>query len=939
MPLHRPHRLGSAICRLLRISGALGGVTLLAPQAGHAQAVDDTLDVVGVVLGPVDQGAGNDAVFVRASGRITGGLAQGPGNDRVETFGGAIDGPLTQGDGDDVLVMDGGLLRAVDQGNGADRMTVSAGVTSGPVQQGAGIDDFGMTGGQIAALLQGDSLDTFRMSGGRIVGAFEDGDYAEMTGGRIGRVNMKLDDNTFDMSDGTIDSNLVTGFGRDTIRLSGGYIGGSISVSGGDDRITVTGGTVRGEVRVSLGNDVLDWNGGGVIHGTIDLGEGDDRASLTRLNQSHLGALPLFDGGTGTDVLTMSGITTGGLSRFQQWERVDIGNVTELNFDTDLVLGDSGTGTGVLNVDDSSTLYAGGGWNTGVRAFAGGQLVGVNNAGRIDLTNGNTGGTADTFTITGNYVGDNAVVYLQTVLGDDRSASDRLIISGGQASGSTGLSVINFGGSGAATLVDGILVVQSINGASTTPAAFALFNPLSAGAFEYFLFKGGVSSGTEENWYLRSTLVNGTTAGSMATATDPPAPPPEQPTPPATPPQELPPPPPPPPPQLPGDPDVPDPDPTAPSEPPPPAPPEPPPAPDPVAPAPEPPVPTASAPLPMAGSLPPTDGARAATDAVVPLYRIESPAYAVVTPVLQQQSLASLGTFHERQGEQALLDRDGSLRAAWLRVIGQDTRQDWRGTVAPTFDGSISGVQAGIDLLAWENAAATSRNHVGLFVGRSRADGDVRGFALGWYNLSVGQTRVDEDHLGLYWTRIGEQGGYLDLVLMGSDYEGDTHSSRGLGLDLNGRGVIASLEVGRPFHWREGSRWKLEPQAQLIWQRADLDTQHDGVAVVAFDIGDTVIGRVGLRHSADFTTASGLWQPYLKLNLWHGSGGRDVVRVDADELVTWKGYSAVELGAGVVARFNDRFSMHATADYTVDTGDAGSDRRTLDGNLGLRLSW
>ncbi|MGS1077609.1 autotransporter family protein [Pseudoxanthomonas beigongshangi] len=849
------------------------------------------------------------------------------------------------GSGNDVFELHAGAVTGqVDQGDGADRMLVTGGTLDGTVQQGRGVDDFVMGGGQIGALLQGDNLDTFRMTGGRIVGAFEDGDYAEMTGGRIGRVNMKLDDNTFDMSGGTIDGNLVTGFGRDTIRLSDGYIGGNISVSGGDDRITVTGGTVRGEVRVSFGNDVFEWNGGGVIHGTIDLGEGDDTASLTSLNQSHLGATPLLDGGLGTDALSLSNITTGGLSRFQQWERIDVRNDTELSFDTDLVLGDAASGSGTLNVDASSTLYAGGGWNTGIQAFDGAQPITFVNAGRIDLTNGNTGGASDTFTIAGNYIGNNAAVYLQTVLGDDQSASDRLIISGGHASGSTGLGIINLGGGGAATTLDGILVVQSIEGATSTSDAFALFSPVAAGAFEYFLFKGGVSEGTTENWYLRSTLVNVPEPPTPAPAPDPttptpPAPPPPPPEPPAPPPPELPPPPPPPPPQLPGDPDVPDPDPENPGEEPPPPPAEPPPAPPPSPPPPEPPVPENPAPLPTPDRQPPTPGARPSTDEVVPLYRVESAVYAVVTPILQQMSLASLGTFHERQGEQALLDRDGGFRTAWGRVLGQNTRQDWRGTVAPTFDGSVTGVQAGVDLHAWRNERGDARHHAGLFIGRTRADGDIRGFALGWYNLTVGKNRLDEDHLGLYWSRIGEHGGYLDAVLMASRYDGRANSSRGLGVDLDGSGLTASFEVGRPVRWREGSRWSLEPQAQIIWQHADLDDQDDRFAHVAFDIDSTFTGRVGLRLAADFPTSAGLWQPYLKLNYWHGFGGRDVVRMDRDELVTLKGYNAVELGGGVVAKFNDRFSLYLTVDYTADTGDAGRDRETVEGNLGLRVSW
>ncbi|WP_330299920.1 hypothetical protein [Streptomyces sp. NBC_00503] len=57
-------------------------------------------------------------------------------------------------------------------------------------------DDFAMTEGQIASLAQGDGRDTFLMTGGTISGAFEDGDVAQMTGGTVGRVDLKLDSET-----------------------------------------------------------------------------------------------------------------------------------------------------------------------------------------------------------------------------------------------------------------------------------------------------------------------------------------------------------------------------------------------------------------------------------------------------------------------------------------------------------------------------------------------------------------------------------------------------------------------------------------------------------------------------------------------------------------------------------------------------------------------
>ncbi len=355
------------------------------------------------------------------------------------------------------------------------------------------------------------------MSGGRIVDAFDDGDYAVMTGGRIGRVNMKLDNNYFNMSGGTIDRNLVTGFGNDTIIISNGMIGGNISVSGGTDSVTITGGTVAGDILMSFGEDQFNWNGGGIVYGNIDLGGDNDVATLSNLTDANIGATKRVSGGAGADSLTFNNVKTGAVSRFDSWETINLTNDTRLTFDTALTLGDAGTGTGTLNVDATSTIY-GGEAQSGVNPFTAGQFANVVNAGRIDLTNGGSS-TTDTFTITGNYTGQNGLVFLDTVLAGDASPSDKLVINGGTASGNTGVVINNVGGAGASTASDGIMVVQALNGATTSAGAFSLDGRVAAGAYEYFLFKGGVSANTTENWYLRSTLVNGSEPGAVTEET------------------------------------------------------------------------------------------------------------------------------------------------------------------------------------------------------------------------------------------------------------------------------------------------------------------------------------------------------------------------------------------------------------------------------------
>ncbi|WP_217571151.1 autotransporter outer membrane beta-barrel domain-containing protein [Mesorhizobium sp. GbtcB19] len=852
-------------------------------------------------------------------------FAPSPGNDTFVCDSGDSGGSLSDTSGDNTLTFPAGgtgqISGNVTFGPGADRVDIQSGTVTGNVQEGAGIDDFNMGGGQIGSLNQGDGLDTFTMTGGRIVDFFDDGDHAVMTGGRIGRVNMKLDQNYFNMSGGIIDRNLVTGFDKDTIILSGGTIGGNISVSGGDDSVTITGGTVGGDVLMSFGSDSFVWDGGGIIYGNVDLGADNDTAKLSNLTKANLGGADSLNGGLGTDTLTFDNVKLDGIARVQNWETINATNDTQLILDGNLALGDSGTGTGSLNVDQASTLY-GGGFNSTIRAFTAGQLASVVNAGRIDLTNGSTGAT-DRLTISGNYVGMGGLLLLQTELGDDSSASDRLVISDGTASGSTGIAVVNVGGAGAQTTADGIMVVQAINGATSTANAFALDAPVAAGAFEYYLFKGGVSAGSEDNWYLRSTLTTPATPAAAPPTSEPaPEPEPEPPvTEPPPPPSELPPVP------VPTDGDINNPpvDSTPPvqaSDPAPEAPPAPVEAPPADPPPPPPPVPTAVPDLPT-----PAAGQQ------ILLYRIEVPVYSAVPPVAEHLTMATLGTFHERRGEQSLLS-DAELSPVWGRIFGQDAKMGWSGTVSPSFDGTLFGLQAGFDVFGRETASGAV-DRAGLFVAYGSMNGDLRGQALGQNDLAVGSLDVTGTSVGGYWTRIGKTGWYLDGVLMATFFGGSATSSRDIGIDVGGTGVTASLEGGYPVALGQG--WTLEPQAQLVWQHLSLDDARDRFSSVSFDSDDDVTGRIGLRLQGE-TVLNGMpLQPYLKANLWHDFGGTDRVDFEGTDISTESRSTSFEFGGGVVAKVTDKVSVFATGDYTTNLG--GDKRRVLEGNLGVSVKW
>ncbi|WP_420995270.1 autotransporter outer membrane beta-barrel domain-containing protein [Cupriavidus sp. 30B13] len=128
----------------------------------------------------------------------------------------------------------------------------------------------------------------------------------------------------------------------------------------------------------------------------------------------------------------------------------------------------------------------------------------VSNAGTVAFT-APAGGAFKTLT-TQNYAGNGGVLAVNTVLGADGSPSDKLVINGGTASGTSGIRVANAGGAGALTTSNGILVVDVANGGTTGPTSFSQSGRAVAGVYEYRLFRGGVDGASPQAWYLRSEL-------------------------------------------------------------------------------------------------------------------------------------------------------------------------------------------------------------------------------------------------------------------------------------------------------------------------------------------------------------------------------------------------------------------------------------------------
>jgi outer membrane autotransporter protein len=132
-------------------------------------------------------------------------------------------------------------------------------------------------------------------------------------------------------------------------------------------------------------------------------------------------------------------------------------------------------------------------------------LLNLTNAGLVNMGTGTAPGSVLT---TSSYTGNGGTIAVNTFLGADGSPSDRLVINGGTATGTTSLLIHNAGGPGLETTANGILVVNAISGATTAPGAFTLDSPeLRAGAFDYRLFQGGINGSLPNDWFLRSSFI------------------------------------------------------------------------------------------------------------------------------------------------------------------------------------------------------------------------------------------------------------------------------------------------------------------------------------------------------------------------------------------------------------------------------------------------
>ncbi|EIW5894972.1 fibronectin-binding autotransporter adhesin ShdA [Salmonella enterica] len=291
-----------------------------------------------------------------------------------------------------------------------------------------------------------------------------------------------------------------------TSDISGDFTSLTMNLTDKPDYLTVTGTINPEDASEYLLTEGLSWNATATsatpAHGTFTLGAGDS-FEVTSVLGDKTGNGD-WDGKTltklGAGKLTLSGANTyTGDTNVQEgtlWLSGDgsigeMGSQQAVNVASGATFGGSNGTTVNGKVTNEGTLVFGDSEETGAIFTLNGDLV---NMGTI--ASGSTSSTpGNTLYVDGNYTGNGGSLYLNTVLGDDDSATDKLVITG-DASGTTDL-YINGIGDGAQT-TNGIEVVD-VGGVSTSDA-FVLKNEVNASLYTYRLYWNE----SDNDWYLAS---------------------------------------------------------------------------------------------------------------------------------------------------------------------------------------------------------------------------------------------------------------------------------------------------------------------------------------------------------------------------------------------------------------------------------------------------
>jgi outer membrane autotransporter protein len=679
----------------------------------------------------------------------------------------------------------------------------------------------------------------------------------------------------------------------------------AVAVQGGagNDNVLLTSGSVFGDINTGEGDDTITWNGG-TLDGSLSLGAGN--ANRAYINHVDLSTTRHITSGVGTDnELNFSQIAarggsfasddpSRGVNLGNGWNVINFSNGTNWELTGDLSLAHSN-----VNIDSSSTLYAGNGVKP---TISGGELNSaiVTNRGTIDLTNG-AGSPGNRLSINGNLVSNGGVVKMITDLNEGGVVSnqftDSLRIAGNANSGVTTLIVTpadistgkltDLNHTSSMEAYEGISVAQVAGNANANSFAlqggYLAFGPWS---YKLYSFAPGssdanqrqVAGGLENTfWDYRIGNVYVCEGDDCKKAARPVA---VTPINPGTPEE----------PSVPVDPNA----------------------------------------QPLVN--PPDDGCvvdgvdncAPGRQAVTP----QVPSYISAPVALAYYNAAIMDNLHKRLGELRHEESrpDGNGGEMFLRYIGSNmtykTNVGFK-QFGYDFDMDYSAVQLGGNLLRLDGDKDSLRGGLAYTHGNNR----VRPKAADGFS----STTFNSDSIALYLSWQRQNGFYMDGALSLDRHRGETDIPRQKEVGSpKGKSWSASLESGYPYLFDNGL--KLEPQAQLMYTRINMDNFIDeDRTTVDYQNYSQTIGRLGLRADRTWVDDAGRqYTPYVRANYYRGWGGEAKTTIGAEgfdvshTFTSGKFGQIGELGVGGTATFKKDVSLYAEVDYRKEINSNGA---------------
>ena len=328
------------------------------------------------------------------------------------------------------------------------------------------------------------------------------------------------------------------------------------------------------------------------------------------------------------------------------------------------------------------------------------------------------------------------------------------------------------------------------------------------------------------------------------------------------------------------------------------------------------------------------------------IYTASVPAYTLIPNLNLEVGYETVGTLHQRRGENQALSWEKSQANSqiWGRIIGKHIALD--GKKRLNLSANLAGFQFGhdFDISSSENGG---KRLTGGYVGYTHANSKFydeyraeNGVVID--DKYTGKAKTENLHVGVTHTRYSEDGSYIDFVGQLSWMQ-NKYNSLDSKAKNHGLGVALSGEVGRPFvlskeKTNNGDSWIIEPQAQLIYQYLGLNSFTDDMRSVHQDKQHNLRSRIGVRFAYNnLTDHEKVRTLYFTTNVWHNFRNTSASNIGEDNVTEKLAKTWGEVGLG--AQFATSSNTHIYADARYEQSLSGTKHQGYKGSIGIKYSW